>query len=53
MTIHATANMDIQDARIDLNCDGLQTLSMTTDGTKATGQFTLALDPDNGGEGPI
>ena len=46
MTIHATANMDIQEARIDLNCAGLQTLPMTINGTKATGQFTLALDPD-------
>ena len=24
VTIHATANMDIQEAQIDLNCDGLQ-----------------------------
>ena len=32
---------------IDLSCAGLQTLSMTTTGAKATGQFTLALDPDN------
>ncbi len=50
VTIHATANMDIQEARIDLNCDGLQTLPMTTNGTKATGQFTLALDPDKAGK---
>jgi hypothetical protein len=50
VTIHATANMDMQEARIDLNCDGLRTLSMTTDGAKATGQFTLALDPDTPGK---
>ena len=50
VTIHATANMDIKEARIDLGCAGLQTLSMTTTGTKATGQFTLALDPDNTGK---
>ena len=47
VTIHATANMDIQDATIDLGCAGLRTLAMTTTGTKATGQFTLALDPDD------
>ncbi len=45
--------MDIREARIDLGCAGLQMLSMTTNGTKATGQFTLALDPDNAGEGPV
>ena len=50
VTIHATANMDIKKARIDLNCAGLQILSMTTTGAKATGQFTLALDPDKKGK---
>ncbi|MGO9111878.1 MAG: hypothetical protein ACLP9L_21845 [Thermoguttaceae bacterium] len=50
VTIHANANLDIQEARIDLNCAGLQTLPMTTNGTKATGQFTLALDPDKPGK---
>jgi len=50
VTIHATANMAIKEARIDLNCAGLQTLSMTTTGTKATGQFTLALNPDAAGK---
>ena len=50
VTIHATANMEIRQAWIDLGCDGLQKLSMTTDGKKATGQFTLALDPDSSGK---
>ena len=30
-----------------MNCAGLQTLPMTASGTKASGQFTLALDRDN------
>ncbi len=46
VTIHATANMDIQDAHIDLNCEGLQTLPMEVHGAKASGQFSLALNPD-------
>ncbi|MEI8376535.1 MAG: hypothetical protein WCJ35_27270, partial [Planctomycetota bacterium] len=50
VTIHATANLDIKEARIDLSCAGLQTLSMKTNGTKAIGQFTLALDSDNAGK---
>ena len=50
VTIHATANMDIKEARIDLGCAGLQTLSMTTTGAKATGEFTLLLDPDKTGK---
>ena len=50
VTIHATANMDIKEARIDLGCAGLQMLPMTTTGTKATGQFKLALDADNAGK---
>ncbi len=54
VTIYATANMDIKDAHIDLNHDGdgwgLVTRPMTTKGKKATGQLTLALDPDNPGK---
>lgn len=49
-TIHATANMDIQEATIDLGREGLRSLSMTTTGAKATGQFTLRLDSDNKGK---
>ena len=47
VTIHAKANMDIHEPKLDLGCDGLRTLSMTTTGTMATGQFKLALDPDD------
>ena len=50
VTIHATANRDIQEARIDLGCAGLQMAPMTVNGTKATGQFTLALAADNRGK---
>ena len=50
VTIHATANLGIKEAKIDLGCAGLQLLSMTTTGTKATGQFKLALDADNSGK---
>ena len=51
--------MEIKDPRIDLNCTGLQMLSMTATGTKATGHFTLPLypddgnDPDNAGKPPL
>jgi len=50
VTIHATGNMEIKEAWIDLNCTGLQRLSMTATGTKATGHFTLALDSDSHGK---
>ena len=49
VTIHATANMDIKKAMIDLNFAGQQTLSMTTTGAKATGQFTLGSIPTRRG----
>ncbi|MGA2502351.1 MAG: hypothetical protein ABSH20_31810, partial [Tepidisphaeraceae bacterium] len=50
VTIHATANMDIQKALIDLNSAGLRTLPMTVSGRQASGQFTLALDSENPGK---
>ncbi len=49
VTIHTTANMEIHEPRIDLDCRGLQTLSMTASGTRASGQFTLSLDRDSEG----
>ena len=47
VTIHATANMDIKDARIDLNRDGLQSFAMTTNGQQAVGKLTLPLYSDD------
>ena len=50
VTVYATANMGIKKAWIDLNCAGLQTLPMMVAGTKAIGQFKLALSADNPGK---
>lgn len=50
VTVYATANMAIKTARIDLNCAGLQVLPMMVAGTKAVGQFKLALCADNPGK---
>jgi hypothetical protein len=43
ITIHATANRTIQNAEIDLNCDGLRGLRMSIDDKKATGRFKLRM----------
>jgi len=50
VTIHATANMEIKDARIDLGCSGLRRVSMAHKGMQATGVFTLELDPEKPGK---
>jgi hypothetical protein len=47
VTIHATANQEIKEAKIDLNCAGLRSLRMKVQGTTATGQFTLGFEPTN------
>ena len=47
VTIHATANHDIQRAEIDLDCSGRHGVSMTAAGKTATGTLTLALDADD------
>ncbi|MGD0899719.1 MAG: hypothetical protein ABR915_17950 [Thermoguttaceae bacterium] len=46
VTLHATANQDIREAKIDLNCAGLRSLAMQTAGKTASGQFTLGFDSD-------
>jgi hypothetical protein len=46
ITLHATANQDIREAKIDLNCAGLRSLAMQSDGQTATGQFTLGFASD-------
>ena len=45
VTIHATANHEIQRAEIDLDCSGLHGVNMTAAGKTATGTFTLAMEP--------
>ena len=47
VTIHATANRDIQRAEIDLDCSGQHAPEMDAAGQTATGQLTLALDADD------
>ena len=44
VTIHATANHQIDRAEIDLDCDGRQGLKMKVDDKTAVGRFTLRLD---------
>jgi hypothetical protein len=44
VTIHATANQDIKEARIDFGSDSIQ---MKARGTQATGRFTLRLNKDD------
>ncbi len=43
VTVHVTANIEIKNACIDLGCSGLL-VPMKHDGTKATGEFTLASE---------
>jgi hypothetical protein len=49
VTIHASANHAIRQAEIDLNCAGLHSVRMDSDGQKATGQFTLQMSDDDRG----
>ena len=47
VTIHATANHDIQRAEIDLDCSGQHRLKMDAAAKLATGTLTLALDAED------
>ncbi len=51
VTVHATADEKINRAEIDLDCDGLHGLRMSTEQNTAqntaTGGFVLRLDPDD------
>ena len=46
VTIHATANVELTKAKIDLGCTGLRMISMSLNGKQATGEFTLAGDQE-------
>ena len=50
VTLHAAANQEIQEAKIDLNCAGLRDLRMSPAGKTASGRFTLSLNPENPAE---
>ena len=45
--IRATANDRISRAAIEMDCDRRKPIGMTTNGSGATGEFTLAVDPDD------
>ena len=47
VTIHATANLDIQRAEIDLDCDGRHLVRMDVSGKTATGRCTLRLNKED------
>ena len=47
VTIHATANRDIQQAEIDLDGSGRRAVAMQAAGKTATGALTLAMDADD------
>ncbi len=47
VTIHASANRDIQRAEIDLDCSGQHRLKMDAADKTATGTVTLAMDADD------
>jgi collagen type III alpha len=53
VTIYATANMEISQASIDLNCEGLRLRTMKINGKKAIGQFTLPAYVDNEARSPL
>ena len=46
ITIHAAANVELQNARIDLDCRGLRMIPMSANGKQATGEFTLAAEQE-------
>jgi collagen type III alpha len=45
--IRATANDQIARAAIEMDCDPRKPIRMTASGSRATGEFTLALNPDD------
>ncbi len=47
VTVRATANQEIGRAEIDLDCDGRRGMKMNTDGSTASGRFTLRLNPED------
>jgi hypothetical protein len=48
VTIHATANVEIETAQVDLGATGLQLVTMSHHGKQATGEFTLAASQEQG-----